>query len=241
MRTRNVRATVAILLTLTVGTTVAGCGTEGESPLDTVRALETDKPTPTTSNGTGRPTATTSKPPRRTTTPTTDGPTSSGSATPSTSGSATGTAAPATGVTAPYINDPCRLLTVAEVASLTGLAVVRAEVDPKLKSSSSSFCDYRDSRGLSMMTVMMTTNEKSYYKADESAKGTIDEGDNPVAVPGVGDAAFTYHDSDSNGIVWAKDMPGDRFLNADLYVDRSDKDLQPDVMAAIARTMIGKL
>lgn len=242
VRTRTVRTgAIAVLVALTVGAGVAGCGNNDRSPLDTVRALETGKPTPT-SKPTGRPTSTATKPPRRTTAPPTDSASASASssATASSSASSTGTSGPATGSTGPYINDPCRFFTAAEVATLLGLPVAKAEVDEKLKSSSSSFCDYRDSRGLSMMTVMMSSSDAKYSTAEQAAKGTIDTGDNPTALPGVGDAAFTYRDSTSNGVVWAK-LLGDTYLDADVYIGRSDKDVSADVLAGIARTMVGRL
>lgn len=242
VRTTNVRTGVAaVLVALTVGTTVAGCGNNDRSPLDTVRALESGKDKPS-SEPTGRPTgsATTTPPARRTTAPPTGGTSASASATASPSTSSTGTSAPATGSTAAYVNDPCRFFTAADVAALLGLPVVKAEVDEKLKSSSSSFCDYRNARGLSMMTVMMSTSDPKYSTAEQAAKGTIDAGDNPTALPGVGDAAFTYRDSTSNGVVWTK-LVGDTYLDADVYIDRSDKDVSPDLLANIARTMIGRL
>lgn len=240
VRIRTVRAGVAVILALAAAGVVAGCGTDDRSPLDTVRALESppassprasDRPT-------DRPSESATRPPRRTTAPPIDGTSSSASA--SASSSSSRTAAPATGPAAPYLNDPCKLLTVAEVASFIGLPVVKAEVDEKLRSSSSSFCDYRDSRGLSMMTVMMSTSDPRYSTAEQAAKGTIGASDNPVALAGVGDAAFTYRDSTANGVVWTKRV-GDTYLDADVYIDRSDKDVPPDVLATIARTMIGRV
>ncbi|MEU0932603.1 DUF3558 family protein [Embleya sp. NPDC005971] len=224
----------AVLVALAVGGAAAGCGNDDRSPLDTVRALESGRKAPT-----GEPTGTPPpKPPRRSTAPPTDTP-SSTTAPPSASSSAssTGTSAPATGPIGPYLEDPCRFLTPAQVATALGLPVVEAEVT---KRSSSSFCHYRDSRGLSMMTVMTSTSNPRYSTAEQAAKGTISASDNPVILPAVGDAAFTYRGSISNGVVWSKQL-GDTYLDVDVYVSRTDKDVPPDVLAGIARTMVGRL
>jgi hypothetical protein len=228
---------------MAVGLGLTGCGREDGSPLDTVRALKSAGPTGgDTARPTGEPTTDPTGTRRPTRTPTASR-TSGGSAgsTPSATGTSRSTAEPATGATGPYINDPCKLLSATEVASLTQLAVVTAEVDTELKSSTSSFCDYRDADGRSLLTIMSTTRTKSSTSAAEAAQGTIRDSDHPVAVAGLGDAAFTYRNDSANGIVWAKDMPGALYLCEDVYVDRSDKDLPPDVLTALARTMIGKL
>nr|WP_237535755.1 DUF3558 family protein [Streptomyces sp. SID3343] len=229
---------------MAVGLALAGCGQEDGSPLDTVRALHSAGPTggDTTARPTDPPTAkpTRSRRPTRTpTAPATSG--SSATSSPSATTTSRSTAEPATGATGPYINDPCKLLTPAEVASSTGLPVVKSEIDQDIKSSTSSFCDYRDADGRSLMTIMSTTRTKSYTSATEAAQGTIRDSDHPLPVAGIGDAAFTYKNDTANGIVWSKEMPGTLYLCEDVYVDRSDKDLPPDVLTALARTMIGKL
>jgi hypothetical protein len=243
VRTRTGRIAVAVSVSMAVGLALTGCGQEDGSPLDTVRALQSASPTggnvaPPTGERTTKPT-TTPRRPTRTPTPTSSS--ESATSSPTATRTSRSTSEPATGATGPYINDPCKLLTVAEVAAQTKLAVVKAEIDPDIKTSTSSFCDYRDADGRSLVTIMSTTRTKSSTSAAEAAQGTIRDSDHPVEVAGIGNAAFTYKTDSANGIVWSKDMPGTLYLCQDLYVDRSDKDLPPDVLTGLARTMIGKL
>lgn len=247
VRTRNFHGVAAMLAVLAAASTLTGCGNEGSSPLDTVRALGGDTsnaPTPGpkspkpegTSAGTQAPPPSspdagdTRRPRSRTTSPQ-----------PSTATSTGGDRA--TGATAPYVDDPCSMMTIAEAGSLTGLLVTDTEVDSSqgMRTAGMSFCNYRDADDDSLITVMVTTSLKSYTSSEEAAKNTIEDSDGPLALAGVGDAAFTYHDDTANGVVWAKDMVGDKYLCADVYIDRRDKDVPVTVLASIARTMIGRL
>jgi len=239
VRTRNVHAVVAMLAVLAAGASLTGCGNGGSSPLDTVRALDGSPPDPTPSGKSPRPTGTSDETPAPP--PSSPDASDTGPATTSPYRPTSDPTATATGATGVFVNDPCRMMTLAEAKSLTGLPIATVAIDADLSDEISSFCDYSDTSGSSLVTVMVMTRDKSFYDAEEAAKNSIENSDNPVAAPGVGDAAFTYRDDGSNGIVWAKDLPGDRYLAVDVYIDRHDKDVPASVLASIARTMIGRL
>lgn len=148
-----------------------------------------------------------------------------------------------------YVDDPCRFLTVGEVKATTGLDVVAAKNDaatlpPTVTRGRFDItsCSYVGADGLSLLSVLVSTIDKAEVGSLDEWIRPVDNEQNVERVEGVVEPVYTYTHPAVDAVIWGRDLPGPRYLSADLTIshDRDAKRVPPTTLVALAEGMLRK-